>query len=242
MIMALGNFSVSKVISAAVAMSKGETSRCITPTKRHPNGWGMIWNKSNHHATHKLSHFRCEKAIENSINLAPLDQITGNFLAVHVRHATLAHCIGIEYAHPITNNQTQIPWYLMHNGFLPTIYKKLELDQSFFDSQEYFNYIIPHSSDRLHKNDVIKKLNELEMGGTSANAIVANSKHAYVIHWSMPNVEYPHYFTLYKGQNDDAIYIASEIQPTLVPDLQWAPLKSSSMYEYDITVGEPVEA
>lgn len=236
MIMALGNFSVQKVISAAVAMSKGETSTCRTPTKSHPNGWGMIWNNSNHQSSDGLCHFRCDKAIEESINMAPLNQITGNFLAVHVRHATLAQCTGIQYTHPITNNQTQVPWYLMHNGFLPTLYKKLGLPRSIFDTQEYFNYIIPHSSDRLDKSNVIKKLNDIEMNGTSANAIVANSKHVYIIHWSMPNVEYPEYFTLYGAQNNDTVYVASEIQPDLDSDLEWLPLTSSSVYEYDLTV------
>lgn len=230
MIMALGKIDPLQILEAAILMSEGKTAATANQIQCHPNGWGMVWNEKD---TAGLSVFRHQEPISQSIVHAPA-ALNTSFLAVHVRHATLPHTLGLNFTHPVTADYTEVPWYMFHNGFLPTAYEQIGLESSSFDSQEYFNYIIPAKGDRLDKDDIIKKLHLLKPVGTSANAIIINEKRVYVVNWSMSSVSSNPYYALYKTTVGDALYIASEIQPLIAGASQWQKMVPSIVEEYSL--------
>lgn len=232
MIMALGDFSINKIIDAAINMSEGKTATHLCPTYSHPNGWGIVW--SNPKNRDNLSIYRNSESISKTIHLLPFNQISTNFLAIHVRHATIATKVGLKFTHPISSINTAVPWYMMHNGFLPTIYKLLNLSDSNFDTREYFDYVIPNKGYQLDQDELLNKLNKLESIGTSANAIIINPYRVYIVHWMMTNLEFADYFTMYTTKTANACYIASEIQPHIAPPAQWHKLSHSSVIEFNL--------
>lgn len=230
MILAHGRFSSLAVLHAARAMSEGCTATHDGPIKQHLNGWGAVWI-----GTDGGMHVHRDRRpmTESMLNELPGAQNT-SFLAVHVRHATLAHNQGLEFTHPITRSGTEVPWLLLHNGFLPTIYRQLGRERSIFDSSEYFDYIVPAWGDRLDPDKVLAQLAQIEPGGTSANAIVVNPRRAYIIHWTQPGVQLVRYFTMSHAQTEGAVYYASEQILALAPEARWSPLPSSQVIEIDL--------
>ncbi|BAZ52765.1 hypothetical protein NIES4103_54300 [Nostoc sp. NIES-4103] len=230
MILAMGSFSTHSVLNAALSMSEGVTASDDAPICRHPNGWGALWR--NKTVSEGLSVHKDTRSFKESFEQSLLHKIETDFLVVHVRHATLTHNQGIEYTHPITQKGMVVPWYLFHNGFLPTVYQKLGLERSSFDSREYFDYIIPQGEEKFPNNlEIIEKLEKLAPGGSSANAIVVNSKRAYVIHWTPKDTRFPSYFTMYKLQTQSAVFIASEIIPEIASHENWIPLVQREIIE-----------
>ncbi len=231
MIMALGNFSAETVLEAAINMSTGISADHDGPISCHPNGWGMIWNSTDNQT---LSTYRNTEAIAKSFQEAPLEKVQGNFLAIHVRHATIAHKVGLQYVHPVEKKDSEIPWYMLHNGFLPTVYEKLGYQESFFDSKEYCDYVIPNMGDELDENLILDKLNNLREEGSSANAIIVNPKRIYLVHWSMPSCPYKKYFLMhtFKDDQQNTLYIASEIQAQIGSKEKWEALSASKIYQY----------
>lgn len=231
LIIGFGNIKADDLLTAALNMSTGRTANHDGPITCHPNGWGMVWHDPE--SDSRLSTFKNEQALEQTMHLAP--KITDSkMIAVHVRHATLSKNVGPAFCHPVTSERNPVPWYLMHNGFLPTIYEKLNLDRSYFDSREYYDYVVPTSGDQLDGNDVLNKLSAINEGGTSANALLINPQNAYVIHWSQPSCPYKSYFQLYRVDTEDAWYISSEPQPHLAPLEQWRPLEQSEVFAFDL--------
>lgn len=233
MILALGHFSITKVVNAAINMSLGKTAVKNAPIHKHNDGWGMVWHDV--FSERKLSHIRDCRPISTSCNEVLTGNFSTNFLAIHVRSATLPSCKGLEFTHPIHSDRSGVPWYLMHNGFLPTVYEMIGLQSSKFDTQEYYEYIIPNSGTHLDKESTIKKLKNLREGGTSGNAIIINPNHVYVLHWHMPNIKYQDYFTLHSAYDGKALYIASEIQPSLVRTEEWKPMLKPLISSYRLT-------
>lgn len=230
MILALGKFSSRSVLNAAIAMGEGILADHDNPLRRHPNGWGAVWKDSS--SPSGLSVYRDTRPIGESLETARIGEIETNFLAVHARHATLSRNQGIEYTHPVTREGTAVPWYLLHNGFLPTIYRYLGRDRSRFDSGEYFDFLVPSEGARLSDPEgILAKLEALEPGGNSANAIVINPRRAYVIHWFPENTPYPEYFTMRRAETEKAVFIASESIPFLAD--RWLPLTRGRVLEFE---------
>lgn len=227
--MALGKFSKEKIIEAAVHMSEGKTLHSRAPTSCHPNGWGAVWSTKENNT---ISIYRNSEPISATVKRLPLNEISGNFLAIHVRHATMSTKIGLKFTHPISSTTTSIPWYMLHNGFLPTIYKSLNMESSLFDTKEYFDYVIPSDDFKINSLEFLSKLNKLEIGGSAANAIIVNPHRIYIVHWMMPDLEFPDYFTMYSTETAHARYIASEIQPLIAPYKKWNKLAPSSVTEF----------
>lgn len=230
MILAMGEFSTQFVLNAALSMSEGITANHDGAIRRHLNGWGAVWRDNS--ATHGLSIHRDVRSIKESLIETSLYEIKTDFLAVHVRHATLVHNQGIEFTHPITRRETVVPWYLLHNGFIPTIYHKLGRERSTFDSGEYFDYIIPKNSDKFADSfEIIEKLESLAPGGSSGNAIIVNPQRVYVIHWTSKDTPFPLYFTMHKLTTKSATFIASEVIPELAPPESWSLLAQREILE-----------
>ncbi len=158
--------------------------------------------------------------LEQTAGTSPLDGIVTDFLAIHVRNATLPEQQGVDFTHPLARQSDG--WYFMHNGYMPNVCYMLGMDRSEFDSAEYFSYIVPEGTEELTQECVINKLHAVPAGGaTSGNAIAVHPGGAYVVHWSPPDTPTPRFFTLHQFSARDVEVVASERIPALAPLSDW---------------------
>jgi predicted glutamine amidotransferase len=216
LILARGTFSSARILDAAIAMSCGRTADHDGPIQRHPNGWGAIWRRGGRLAIH-----RDTRAIDDSARSSPVGELTTDFLAVHVRHATLARNHGAEFTHPVEHVHARRSWYLLHNGFLPTVHQQIGRERSEFDSAEYLEYLMCGAVDTLDLDATRDKLAAIPPGGTSANAFLVNDERVYIIHWTPEDTAFPRYFTMHRLEADGCTIISSEIIESLGPRARW---------------------
>ena len=141
MILAQGRFDPADILQAASAMARGACAAGPAPTPNHPNGFGLLWrdpdSKSGFQVLHALDDL-------GRADLGAVFERAGpslrqsDFLAVHARHATLPENRGADFCHPLRDETEGVSWFFMHNGYLPTIHRHLDLEASRFDSAEYF--------------------------------------------------------------------------------------------------------
>ncbi|MEU9607609.1 class II glutamine amidotransferase [Streptomyces sp. NPDC048057] len=228
-ILARGAFDTAAVVEAALAMSTGRTAAHEKPEMRHAHGWGALWRAPD--APGGLGVHRDERPIAESIEESPLRTVQSDFLAVHVRHATLEHHRGPGYTHPLERTDPDVTWYFMHNGYLPTVHRRLGLPASAFDTAEYFQYVVPDGGTRLDAEETLALLRDIPPGGLSGNAFAVHRERAYVIHWSPEETPFPRYFGMYRLSRPGLLVIASEIAPALAPAHEWEPLKPDQVLE-----------
>lgn len=227
MILAQGDFSVAAVLDAARAMSCGETAQHDGPIKQHPNGWGCLWREKGEIRTlHGVG------AFADALPEMDISRIRSRFLAVHVRHATLSSNLGPAFSHPLRHASGGRQWYLMHNGFLPTIYSHLGLAASRFDSSEYLEYIV----DRITPADISQrylqeKMAQLAPGGSSGNAFFITGERAWAWQWHPDDTPFPRYFTLHSYQDANTQYISSEMIPELATATDWRQMRNHELHE-----------
>jgi glutamine amidotransferase len=224
LILAQGEFSSARILGAAVAMSCGRTADHEGPTQRHPNGWGAVWRDRGGFAIH-----RDPRPLEDTADRSPIAGLATRFLAVHARHATLTRNHGSECTHPIEVRHADQPWYLLHNGFLPTVYQRLGKSQSEFDSAEYLEYLVRDTGPALDLETTAARLRAIPPGGTSANAFLMTADDAYVIHWTPEDTRYPRYFTMHRLETERCTIIASEVVPELAPPERWRPMPARTI-------------
>jgi glutamine amidotransferase len=230
MILAQGNFSTSAVFQAAAGMSKGVTANHDCPVKEHPDGWGSLWIEQG-----EVKTIRSSKWLAEEVDSFNFDHGNSPILAIHARHSTLPKNRGESFSHPIQKSTNAETWYIMHNGYLPTAYKKLGMNCSIFDSSEYLEYIIntqPQLS--LSGKMLNSKIAHLDPGGSAANAFFMNNKVAFAYQRFPTNSPFPLYFTMSICVLDDVTYISSEVIPTLAPKTSWRPLKNGELIKLDI--------
>jgi len=231
MIMAQGEFSVAEVMNAARAMSCGETAQHDGPIKKHPNGWGCLWLNNGkvctRHGTGKFA---------DALPTIDIGSIRTRFLAVHVRHATLSKNMGIQFSHPLLRKNGATQWYMMHNGFLPTIYRHLSMKASNFDSAEYLEYIVGHitPSDLSHRY-LLDKMAQVAPGGSSGNAFFITHEKAWAWQWYPDDTLFPHYFTMHRYQKNKTTYISSEMIKALGAESEWKKINNHELYGINIT-------
>ena len=236
MILAHGRFSAAAIVDAAIAMSTGRTADHEGPTQCHPNGWGAVFRDPR--APHGLAVHRDVRPIEQSAPESIVPRIDTTFLVLHVRHATLARNQGLACTHPLARQGPRGPLYFLHNGFLPTVYRRLGRERSEFDSAEYLEYLLPEGEGILDVDAARARLRDIPPGGTSANAILVSPRHAHVIHWTPEDTPYPRYFSMHRLSSRDSTVIASEIVPTLAPRASWEPLAPQSILRIEIQGAE----
>ncbi|MFI9723644.1 class II glutamine amidotransferase [Streptomyces sp. NPDC052396] len=247
LIVATGEFRARDILAAAEAMSCGRTADHDGPTDVHPNGWGAVWREPD--APYGLGTHRDIRPLTDSFRQSPVPELSTGFLAVHARHATLAKNHGMAFTHPLERGG-EVPWWFMHNGFLPTVHQLLGMDASEFDSREYFDYIVPDGTRVLDEKETLERLNRIPRGGSSGNAIAVNPTDAYVIHWTSPDTLSPRYFGMFRLRTDRCTVIASEVIPDLAPAEHWEPLKPDNVirlpldphHPSSVTQGAPIHA
>lgn len=229
LLLARGRFCARSLVSAAISMSEGHSADHEGPTRCHPNGWGAVWMEAG--AAHRLVVHRDTRPISRSVEASPVPRVETNFMALHVRHATLPHTRGLEFTHPLERQGPAGPWYFMHNGYLPSVYALLGRERSHFDSGEYFEYVVDAEGDTLDARVTLEKLRALPPGGTSGNAIVVNPRRAYLIHWTPSLTPCPRYFTMYRLAGPESLIFSSEIIPALGLPERWEPLPPQHIFE-----------
>lgn len=231
MIIACGEFSVADVIKAARAMAAGEIIKHDGSIKQHPDGWGCLWISNGQvRVLHGDDNF-----VEASSRVKILDENI-EFLAVHVRHATLSKNMGVQFSHPLHRENGGISWYMMHNGFMPTVYHHLGLSVSSFDSAEYLEYIVGtiESLAGINKEYLVNKLAQLSPGGSSGNFFLMTQYKAWVWQWFPEQTSCAEYFTMKHYAGDKVEYISSEIIPLLGGASEWRAMQNAELYELEL--------
>jgi len=230
--MAVGPVRASLITSAALAMSTGRGTAHDGPTAIHPNGWGVVWRDGQH----RLRDHRDFRSIEDSLEAWQDDTLYTDFIAVHVRHATLSRNIGPQFSHPLKRAAIAAgpEWLFMHNGFMPTVHRCLGLAESSFDSQEYFDWLVPAGASSLDSAETLSRLRLIPEPYSSGNAFVINDDSVHVVHWSAPNNAHPRYFTMWRTRLGDTELVASEIVTDLAPVQNWVPLPAQSVTRFDL--------
>ena len=233
MIIAQGTFSVVDVMSAARAMAAGETATHDGVIKQHLDGWGCLW------ITHgKVRTLHGEGSFVEALSTMDVSSIKTRFLAVHVRHATLRENSGIKYSHPLKFDNGLGCWYLMHNGYLPTVYLHLGLKKSSFDSAEYLEYIVG-SVQSLDISEVYltAKLSGLLPGGSSGNCFLIAGNKAWAWQWFSKDIVCADYFTMRHFKAAEVEYISSEILPFLGDEPKWRSMRNGELYQFNLIGG-----
>ncbi|WP_437608952.1 class II glutamine amidotransferase [Erwinia sp. V71] len=229
MIMAQGDFSVAAVLDAARAMSCGETAQHDGPIRQHPNGWGILW-----HDNGEIRTLHGAGTFAEALPDIAIDEIRGSFLAVHVRHATLSKNSGVQFSHPLHHTSAETEWFMMHNGFLPTVYQQLGLTASHFDSAEYLHYIADQITPAdLTRDYLQEKMARVAPGGSSGNAFFVTQEKAWAWQWYPEDTLFPHYFTLNRYQDKHTHYISSEVIPALGAASDWCQMNNHDLHEFN---------
>lgn len=234
LILAHGNFDPRSVLAAALDMSQGRTAQHDGPIQRHPNGWGAVW-KDRQAPSGLAVHRDGDAMTDAALEFSPVWNCRTNFLAVHVRHATLTRNIGDQYTHPLQRERSASPWFFMHNGFMPTVHKLLGLPASSFDSAEYFDYLLSLQESKLDPERVLDGLEAVPEGGTSGNAIIVNAHRAWLVHYTPRQSSYPSYFTMHRLQGSAFTICSSEVIPRLGSPEQWQTIPAQSILELNLT-------
>lgn len=232
MIMAQGDFNVVDVVEAARAMSCGETARHNGAVKQHNDGWGCVWMNNG-----KLYALRGSDSLANAMPLISLPTST-RFFAIHVRHSTLKENTGVKFSHPLRFRSHGTHWYMMHNGYLPNIYKHLGLSSSTFDSAEYLEYIVSGlTPDKMCLTYLDERMREVAPGGSARNFFLITEKKVWVWQWYPVNTPCAKYFTMNLYDGEKVRYISSEIIPSLAAESQWRSLHNNELLEVCMNEG-----
>lgn len=231
MILAMGSFSSPNIFNACIQMSQGFTANHNGQIKIHANGWGALWKDP---INNNLTTQRSTEALtfNSKINALNNDKVT--FLAVHARHATVPSNQGIEYSHPIELTKNQRHWYMMHNGFMPTVALELGMPLSKFDSIEYLQFLLANNENNFDARQVTEALDRLQQGNSSGNIFLINDSKAYIYQWYPKSTQFESYFTLNVFESDNQFIVTSEIIPDIAPASQWRSMKRGEAIELSI--------
>ena len=225
MIMATGLFDTPDIVAAAAAMSVGETADHDNKTTAHTHGWGAVWRND----AGELSVFRDARPFAESVHESGIATTSTDFLAIHVRNATLPSQRGIEFTHPLSRPDDD--WYFMHNGYLPAAHQRLGLPRSEFDTLEYFDCLLPPGTTKLAEAEVLDVLRSIDAKATSGNAIAVGPDRAYLVHWSPPDTPTPRFFAMHELVESGMRIVSSEVIPGLAPRNRWTTLAPDCLVE-----------
>lgn len=225
-ILAFGRIEAKAILEAAIAMGQGKTACHEKPEARHQHGWGCAWKPID--APESLQVYRSTKPIYEDPDLHNLESIRASFLAIHMRDASLVPSRGLAYTHPITRDDTEVKWYITHNGALTQLCSMVDPPTD-FDTMAYFQYVIPKVGNYIDVTAFQNKLDNLPPGGTSANAFIFNPARAYIVNWFPEDSPCPNYYQMKVCTTTDAFYVASDRLPTIAPDQHWENLPNKTV-------------
>jgi glutamine amidotransferase len=230
LIFAHGQFDARQVMLAANDMSNGKTANHDGPITVHPNGWGAIWRgKDTGGALQR--HLSMQALSLNDLENSPLWTSEMDMLALHARHATVPTKVGIEFAHPLVRYGAGGIWYFMHNGYTPTIHTLLGKAESYFDSLDYFEYLIDAGTNHIVPAQALRKLAAVPEGGSAANAIAINGHSAYIVHYAFPSARFVRYFQMYRLKMTSGAIYSSEVLPQLASASRWEELQPRRIFK-----------
>ena len=224
MIAARGNFDPDAVFQACQLMSCGHSAEHETQGKQHPDGWGAMWADTQDGVqTHKsLAHVQHDEL--------PLFQGSPSFLALHARQATLKEKAGFRFTHPLEADAAAPKHYLMHNGYLPTVHKRIGLPESDFDSAEYFSFLL--ANEHLLEDSVAltREMDALEEGSRGGNMFFLKGvEHLTTYVWHPLGSPFTDFLTMWRWMGADAEIISSERHIHLAPLDEWRPVTRGEM-------------
>jgi predicted glutamine amidotransferase len=232
LILARGAFHSDDIVDAALAMSTGLTGDHERPVSAHSHGWGAVWRDPA--SEDGFGVHRDDRAMVDSEQESPVRSVRSDFLAIHSRRASIDHQRGPRFVHPLRRRERGFSWYFMHNGFLPTVYQRLDLHASDFDTAEYFEYVVPKGTRTIDPDETRSRLRAMPPGGMAANAFAVNDEKVYVVHWMYEPNPYPRYFQMHQLVRPERLVVASEVIPSLGPVEEWEPLKPEQILEISL--------
>lgn len=203
-------------------MSRGITANHNHPVREHTDGWGAIWRAPM--AESGLEFWRSVEPMAKRLAGTPLAELKTDFLAVHIRKSTFPENVDLDHTHPIRHPASSVPWFMMHNGYMPNAYRELGMVESTFDTAEYLHYLVPNNTAMLDAYEVREKLDRLE-GTLCANAVIVNPKRCYVVQWFPENTKYASFYTMYRLRTQTATFVSSEVISDIGPVSDWEPLE-----------------
>jgi len=229
MLIGIGKINVSSLIDSIISMAKDETSdhelnqNTGRGTWIHKDGWGISYlDKDN-----KWQVFRSTRAIfEDKENVDRFRNLETNYVMLHVRYK-MGSEVHIQNTHPFHLSKEEYGDYIFcHNGyagedftFHPTL-----IPQGQTDSEKLYCSILSSIKDKK----LNLKANNQSTTNTIAPSIYNNVKKAKVVtgtnvflstkrfsFFMMRENNYPNYYQLHIGSNQDCTIISSEILTNL---------------------------
>ncbi len=224
MIAARGNFDPDAVFLACQMMSCGQSAEHESPGQQHPDGWGAMWadGREGVQIHRSLAHVQ--------VDASPRFRGRPVFLALHARQATLKENAGFRFAHPLAGGEAAQECYLMHNGYLPTVHKRLGLTESEFDSEEYFSFLLANEHLLEDRAALTREMDALEEGSRGGNMFLlkgAEQLTTYV--WHPQGSPFTDFLTMWRWVGADAEIISSERHVHLAPLDEWRPVTRGEM-------------
>ena len=222
MIAARGDFDPDAIFRACQLMSCGYTAEHETQGKFYPDGWGAMWaDARGGPQTHRsITHVQDDQA--------PKYQGRPRFLALHARQATLKEKAGLRFTHPLTSDAAS--HHLMHNGYLPTLHKRLGLEASDFDSEDYLAFLLANKYLLNDSAALTKEMDALEDGSRGGNMFFlqgADRLTTYV--WHPVGSPFTDFLTMWRWVGPNAEIISSERHIDLAPLDEWRPVTRGEM-------------
>lgn len=214
------------------AMLTSSAATCSPTSKTSPTPARSARSSStyyNHQHYIPGSAYRDTRPFSGSVHESGIVTSATDFLAIHVRNATLPSQRGIEFTHPLSRPGDD--WYFMHNGYLPAAYRRLGLPRSEFDTLEYFDCLLPRGTKKLAQAEVLEVLRSIDAEAASGNAIAVRPDRAYLVHWSPPHTPTPRFFTMYELVEPGMRIVSSEMIPELAPKGNWRALAPDCLVE-----------
>ena len=237
MLLATGDFSVKKMLQAAISMAQGKTCPHPAPSSNHPHGFGLVWSDAK-----QFTGYVTLKCLD-PLGMQCADQLMAQagpslkrtrFLAIHARFATRPGNMGQEFSHPLEVNTTQGRSYFMHNGYLPFAYQNLGFPKSRFDTAEYLQLVQTLLETGTLEQQLPEILEPMGKPGSAANFFLINGSKARVFNWWPRGHRFSDYFRMQILKLPTHTIISSDVLLDLAPYSHWRAMARGSFMNLNL--------
>ena len=211
MLVAVGEFSSSKLFDAAIAMAKDQTQdheRNATLGKgsfKHQDGWGISYLDPQG----KWRRFKSEAAIYDDVQVQWFRSLKTKYLMIHIRYAK-GSVPALKNNHPSYIERNDVGEFVFcHNGYVPSEinYCPSFKTKSETDSEQIFFQILSLSKNKGIGESVSECVSLLDTPhGT--NVILSSKDKSYVM---VKESEARRYYTMHIGSNERCTIVSSEV-------------------------------